>query len=173
MQWSSVSNLQHSRRSINSLGMILIIAYIISKLRVAFPTLAVSIATRAEWCDKVEWEYGVGTGLIVRIDSTRRGGPWFCLMFMARVWTQTVKPKSWSSQQVGCLLVLRLAGASVERYSEITVFYIRGKSPTIRWRKGIDCCNVRCVVLFFSNMLFWGLVQPIVECPPFLNPRWQ
>ena len=26
-----------------------------------------------------------------------------------------------------------------------------------------DCCNVRCVdVLFFSNMLFWGLVRPIV-----------
>lgn len=41
MQWSSVSNLQHSRRSVNSLGMILIIVYIISKLRVAFSTLAV------------------------------------------------------------------------------------------------------------------------------------
>ena len=37
-----------------------------------------------------------------------------------------------------------------------------------------DCCNVHCVdVLFFSNMLFWGLAQPIVELPPFLYPRWQ
>ena len=50
MQWSSVSNLQHSRRSINSLGMILIIAYIISKLRVAFPTPAV---LRRGWSDVI------------------------------------------------------------------------------------------------------------------------
>ena len=31
-----------------------------------------------------------------------------------------------------------------------------------------DCCDVCCVdVLLFLNMLFWGLVQPIVERPPF------